>query len=271
MKMHSPTIAEMNRRTVEFERERETIELEGEQQILNLLPHDTRKIPTPFGRYLELHIRAGHASTAKLATVYAHHPVCRRLHRKSADSRRASHANTKVSPPKKEIGNYRKGYKTPGPEVAYKIGRSLEILAQPDVEATFRLYREVAELTGIEVPTDQITEGGATCGLDALVAAGFWADAIACLGQYVGREDTAPWEFENAVSSILAGGQAGSTLPGFLYPEIDDAWINWVTDRDVDSLPPRFAAAYRLALSDRASDRDLAEELLTDWSPRLYR
>jgi hypothetical protein len=148
----------------------------------------------------------------------------------------------KVTTPNKEIGQARRGRKDgkpPGPIPAYRIGRAIE------------------------------TTSNIGSGLDALVVAGHWHDAIACLGElmrFTMEELPDAWDpiFANVFNQTLQG-----PLPeeSDIYPHLDLAWVRWITEPDPTRLPPTFFAAYLLAKSKSTYKRLAATSLLNAWQP----
>jgi hypothetical protein len=188
----------------------------------------------------------------------------RRLRPASRDNRYLSTA-VKVHPPKKEMSEYRRGLRTPGSIVSYRIGRALE-----NVFKEKHLDAERAELSklGVEVLPDTIN--GACCGLDALIVAGCWADAIACVGMFVGKKEEVRWGLADHLGNTLRRELHDETLPPGFYPGLDEAWVKWTTNPTLEDLPPRFAAAYLLAKSPEPRNKKTAAEILEEWRPQHY-
>jgi hypothetical protein len=156
-----------------------------------------------------------------------------------------------ATPAKKEMAKYRAGKKEPSPAVAYRIGRAIEeLLYCAEPETLLTVYPP-----GI-------------CGLDAVVAAGSWRDAIGCLGVFVGKGETISIIEKAALKEILIGALRGRPLPVSMRSRLDRAWLQWNHDRDPNRLPPRFAAAYHLASigNERADEEAVA--ILHHWIPR---
>ena len=150
-----------------------------------------------------------------------------------------------VSPPNKEIGQARKGFLkngkpyVPGPTLAYRIGRAIET----------------------------ISNSGS--GLDALLAGGYWPEAIACLGELMRPTlEALPDAWDPIFANVFNQKQQGALPePSDIYPHLDFAWIRWITEPDPTRLPPTFFAAYLLAKSNSPYKRLAATSLLNAWQP----
>jgi hypothetical protein len=150
----------------------------------------------------------------------------------------------RVELPKKEIGQFRDGKRLPGAEPAYRIGHALE--------------------TKFQRPTS---------GLDALIIANRWPDALGCLGQFI--YDGVPAEIspeeEQVFKAIFANRLYGQALPSSMHPAISQSWIRWITDPKPKDKPhrlhPRIHAAYILANSSDEMDRAVAVRVLRQWEP----
>src|SRR5579862_7157105 len=117
-------------------------------QSYKATPRDRKAAAKRFGAWLDARMRAAGILDVQLAEAYN---KLRDLRPRIHDARFKAHSAPE-STPKKEIGQYRRGERCPQPIVAYRIGSALESLR-------------------------------VACGLDALLAAGHWADAIALLGE----------------------------------------------------------------------------------------
>lgn len=223
------------------------------------------KIPTLFGKWLDLKM-TGAKRLTNLELALAYNDL-RKLRPQRRDVRWASDA-VKVHPPKKEMSEYRRGLRSPGPIVAYRIGRALE---EQFNQRWLEEDRDRLRRVGIEgLPH---TVDGAASGLDALIVAGCWADAIACIGTLVGRREELSWDarFEETFNDTMQRDVHDNTLPPDVYPALDEAWVQWITRAAVDELPPRFAAAYLLAKSSESLDQRTAADILNEWTPRRYK
>jgi hypothetical protein len=144
------------------------------------------------------------------------------------------------SPQTFRVGRLVEGEENPSMAVAYKFGRTLE------------------------------SKFGRPCsGFDGLIAGGFWADALACFGEFLyeltPEADIAAGEKELAVQRSVYGCDLyGKPLPLKMYPAIDKAWERWLEGpRTVNRLwSARIQAGYALALSPHPEDHEEAKRLL---------
>jgi hypothetical protein len=222
-------------------------------------------IPTLFGKWLDFEMEAaGRITNLQLASSCNE---LRRLRPHGADDRFHG-VNVQVHPPKKEISEYRRGLRTPRAIVAYRIGRALELQFNKRYLEDDRNKLRKLGATPRMLPR---TVTGACCPLDALVVAGCWPDAIACIGMFVGKREEIKWDWEEDFEEIMQREVHGSTLSPEVYPALDDAWIQWITNPSPDQLPARFAAAYLLAKSGDPLDQRTAADILQEWEPRYFR
>jgi hypothetical protein len=221
-------------------------------------------IETDFGKWLDFEMAAAHATNLDVALSYNDF---RYLRPRGSDDHRFKGTSINVHPPKKEISEYKRGLRVPGPIVAYRIGRALEqLFVRRHLANNQERLRKIGARGGA-VPE---TVSGAVCSLDALVVAGYWADAIACVGTFFGRSESATFRWDVDFGDTLERRLRGETFPTQVYPRLDYAWITWITDHDVTKLPPRFAAAHILATSSEDRDQITAADILQEWSPRRY-
>ncbi|MGA8475804.1 MAG: hypothetical protein WB681_12150 [Candidatus Cybelea sp.] len=190
-----------------------------------------------------------------------------------------------MSLPKKEMAQYLKG-RRPGPIVAYRIGRSVEQICNrrflreyqkelsAEVAKPEHHLEQYARECGVSVDLSRIVDGigvvDSCSGLDALIAAGHWADAIACLGEYVGDEEKMScFDFACVFNDSLANKLRNVAMPESIYPGLDNAWIRWISRPDPHRLPARFGAAYLLCKNGKPQDKFEAIAILKKWVPRF--
>jgi len=222
-------------------------------------------IKTDFGKWLDFMMSAYRLTNLDLAKAYNRF---RHLRPRRDSDERCKRLSATVHPPKKEISEYRRGLRVPGRLAAYQIGRALE-----QILIDTRLRESRSNLRRIGATPDSLPETvvGATCSLDGLVAAGYWADAIAVVGAFFGKAESAGSDWETDFGDTLRRQVHGETLPARVYPELDKACAAWIRDADIAGLPPRFAAAYILAKSPEPIDQIAAKDILEEWEPRQYR
>jgi len=162
---------------------------------------------------------------------------------------------------------YRNGLRVPGHIVAYRIGRALE---QVLVERLLPADRDDLANKGLDPANLPEVVSGACCGLDALIMADCWPDAIACIGEFVGKQEAIKFDWSDLFEDTLKRQLHREPLPPSIFPALDDAWVRWITDPSPSQLPPRFAAAYILAKSQNLQDQMTAAKILADWEPHYY-
>lgn len=121
---------------------------------------------------------------------------------------------------------------------------------------------------------------GAPCsGLDALIIANRWSDAIGCIGEYIQAYDPgsdynpSPGMIEEdpdelrVLADVYANRLRGAALPIAMHPAMEQAWIEWLTHQDAGRLHPRIGAAYLLAGSPYEKEHALAKQILSQWAP----
>ena len=161
--------------------------------------------------------------------------------REGADRRSDRRRNpVRASAPRQDVGKWRNG-QVPGYVRAYRLGRALEQL-------------------------------GAPCnGIDALIAADRWPDAIGCIGEFLFDYDMPPIEWEEEgklLRAVFSRKPYAKPLPGNLYPAMDAAWLHWISgEKDTTHMRARIQAGYALANSEDPQDRAIAEQILFQWEP----
>ena len=151
--------------------------------------------------------------------------------------------------PKQEVGKICAGKMMPGAIVAFRIGAALERM-------------------------------GAPCsGLDALIMAQRWTDAIGCIGEYIREYDSGvdynpstgmieedPDE-SRVLTDVYANRLHGAALPKAMHPAMEQAWIKWLTYKDPRRLLARIEAAFVLAASPYEKDHAVAKQILSERAP----
>lgn len=108
-------------------------------------------------------------------------------------------------------------------------------------------------------------------GLDGLIAADHWPDALGVIGEFLYeleplQEREAEEEDVRVVKSVYARQIYGKALSPFMLPLIDEAWKRWREYRDPTPFIPRIRAAYVLARGDER-DQAYALGILRDMKP----
>jgi hypothetical protein len=189
----------------------------------------------PFGAWLRLQRSAAHLSKRALAR-----------------------AVPGTQPP--DIRDYERG-RDPTPAKAYSLGRALE---SAFVQRYLTDDRQRIAAHGADVPLPEVV-AGATNGLDALMAGGYVADVVGCLGEFVRGADLLTTEQYLCLADLLELATTGEILPGFMYPRLDEAANRWLSDPDQNRLPGRFAAAHDLLAKN--GDLAVAVDILREWVP----
>jgi hypothetical protein len=150
--------------------------------------------------------------------------------------------------PKQEVGKYCAGKMMPGAIVAYRIGAALERM-------------------------------GAPCsGLDALIMAQRWTDAIGCIGEYIRAYDpgvdynpsTGAIEedpYETRVITDVFACRLHGPLPEAMRPAMEQAWIKWLNYKDPKRFLARIEAAFVLAASPYEKEHAIAKQILSERAP----
>lgn len=241
--------------------------------------------PPQFGKWLSgVLSRAGAVKPAELARIY-NERAFQRLRPNTRDARRSEKKRGAVSLPKKEMAQYLRG-RCPGPIVSYRIGRSIEELCNNRFlkeyfeamtaeisKPEYRFEHHVREC-GLVVDVTGLIEGlgmqDSCSGIDALIAAGHWSEAIACIGEYINiKGGLSFFEFSLVFKETLANQSRSASMPRWIYPSLDDAWIRWISNPDPRRLPSRIAAAYILWKTGKAQDRFEATQILKGWLPNF--
>jgi hypothetical protein len=176
-----------------------------------------------------------------------------RSKREGYDRRRERRKDPKQkSPSKQDIGKWRRGAINrrtgkpfiPGEVAAYRLGRALETLGCP------------------------------CSGLDALIAADCWPEALGCVGQYHHDyyDNSEADDEENAVLRDMFNNRLHrKALPEAMYPALDRAWKSWLTYRSdprrFHRFHPRIVAAFVLAKTGDDVMRAVAEQIVRRWEP----
>jgi hypothetical protein len=209
----------------------------------NLVGPNTNPVET-FGQWVTRMLQNAKASQGKLARTLATREMVA-LRRRGRDER----IKGRGIPQKPDVGKICAGTLPAGPVVAYRYGAALERM-------------------------------GAPCsGLDALIVAQRWSEAIGCIGEYIRAYDpgsdynpnTGMIEEDPDELSVLADVYAnrlhGAALPKAMHPAMEQAWIEWLTHQDAGRLHPRIGAAYLLAASPYEKEHAYAMQILSEWAP----
>lgn len=142
-----------------------------------------------FAEWMDERMSLGGITLSELADAYAELRVLHLRNRNGKWDRRSERARVlgQAGPPKKEMGRYRRGVVKPGAIVSYRIGRALEECFRARVNLTCLQLEVVATGDAFE---ESWNRPPATCGIDALIAAGHFHDAIGCIGEFVGRDES---------------------------------------------------------------------------------
>jgi hypothetical protein len=159
-------------------------------------------------------------------------------------NRRLARTLNSKSPPTTRIGKWRNGTENPpGAARAYEIGRNLE-----------RVFN---------CPTS---------GLDALIVADCWADAIGCIGEWnFDYDDTFPFgenvgDEPSVLDDVYAKRLHRKAPPAPMSEAMDKAWVTWISNRDPSHFQARIHAGYILAKSNDALDQATAMQILSQWA-----
>jgi hypothetical protein len=187
-----------------------------------------------FGQWVTRMLRSVSASQGDLARTLATKDMVALRPKKKSDRRIKGRGNA----PKPDVGKIcADKLRAVGPVVAYRYGAALERM-------------------------------GAPCsGLDALIMAQRWPDAIGCIGELMRPTlEELPEAWGPIFASVFNQTPAGP-LPSDIYPHLDLAWVRWITEPDPTRLPPTFFAAYELAKTKSLPKRLAAASLLNAWQP----
>jgi hypothetical protein len=122
---------------------------------------------------------------------------------------------------------------------------------------------------------------GAPCsGLDALIMAGRWTDAIGCVGEYIRGYDPGVVDYNpsagtieedpdetRVITDVYADRLHGAALPKAMHPAMEQAWIKWLNYRDPKRFLARIEAAFVLAASPYEKDHAIAKQILSQQAP----
>jgi hypothetical protein len=202
-----------------------------------------------FGRWLTSMLQNVRASRLELARTLDSEDLLKLRPKKNKNESDGRIRKVKKNHPKQEVGKYCAGKMMPGAIVAYRIGAALERM-------------------------------GAPCsGLDALIMAQRWTDAIGCIGEYIraydpgvdynpstGMIEEDPDE-TRVLLDVYANRLHGAALPKAMHPAMEQAWINWLTHKDPKRLLARIEAAFVLAATPYKKEHAIAKQILSQQAP----
>lgn len=201
-----------------------------------------------FGQWLTGMLQHVKASRLELARMLDSEDLLKLRPKKKKNESDGRIRKVKRNHPKQEVGKYCAGKMMPGAIVAYRIGAALERM-------------------------------GAPCsGLDALIMAQRWSDAIGCAGEYIraydpgvdynpsaGTIEEDPYE-TRVITDVFACRLHGP-LPEAMRPAMEQAWIKWLNYKDAKRFLARIEAAFVLAASPYEKEHAIAKQILSECAP----